>query len=80
MKKITQEEFESIARISKGRKVNEVAKVLLSMEVGEAMVVEKGDWTLKSPISIFLGNYRIRTGKQWKTKITERGCAVLRTK
>lgn len=38
------------------------------MKVGEILAISKKEWDLKSFPTVFLGNYRNRTGMNWSSR------------
>lgn len=78
MKKITKEEFESTYG-SRGSS-NLVLKEILNLSIGEAVVVERADWILKTDLAAYVGQIKRRhNGMNWTVrKNGQEGWAVQR--
>lgn len=81
MKKLTKEQFYTINKKGYGKTI-EAMEALKSMQVGDACLITFKEWTVKSPLGVYLGNQKKATGKMWKTKTLKkiRSWAVMRIK
>lgn len=79
MKIITKEEVEKLSSSLRGK--DPVLMEARKLKVGQFLLVETKDWNKKTPLTVYLGQYKIREGLEFKTqKINGTGWLISRIK
>lgn len=81
MKKISQDEFNSLKFMPKGIKLNEAVQRAMLLNINEALVLSESEWTLKTkPNMYFYQNQEKLNGMYFKARklADNQGWAILR--
>lgn len=74
---------EQIVEILNNRGViyrNPIIIAIRRLNVGEGLRVLKNEWTIKTPLNVFVGNYRLRLGMGIAVRSLADGWVIIRTK
>ena len=64
MKIISAEEYNKKVVESALREQHPIIKELMDMKVGECAELLKSEWNKKTPLQVYVGNYKIRMGME----------------
>lgn len=77
MKKITQEEFESL-NLGIRRPIHPVLIEIRKMKLGEHLFLDFKEWERKTPLNVYLGNYKVREGLSCSVRKSKDGWVITR--
>lgn len=81
MKKISQEEFNTLQFAPKGIKLNEAVQRTMLLNINEALVLSEAEWTLKTKPSLYFYNNQDKlNGMYFKARAlaNNQGWAIIR--
>ncbi len=69
MKKISIETYNKLlVENSKRGEQHPIIKELMTLNVGETVQIEENEWKRKTPLSVYIGNYKIRMGMSFSIR------------